>query len=177
MNPNTINRNLYYLRTSKGLTQQQVAEALNIARSTYTGYESKWVPDLETQKSLAKYYNININDLLNKEMMPAEEVASYMAKLDRNSNRGGKADTKKPKQIKSPFPADDELNWERAEILATKRATAMAISKVYALLGTPRTYEEVLADIDDDRTTILADLRAGRLSFGPSDPQKDREKS
>lgn len=47
------------LRESYNLKQQQVADALNIDRSTYTNYElNKTSPNLETLVKLAHIYNV-----------------------------------------------------------------------------------------------------------------------
>ena len=43
---------LIEVRKKKGYTQEQMAEKLNIARTTYTGYENGNVsPSLETKKT------------------------------------------------------------------------------------------------------------------------------
>ena len=55
---------LIEIRKKKGYTQEQMAEKLNIARSTYTGYENGNVsPSLETAlniKKILKYKNDDI---------------------------------------------------------------------------------------------------------------------
>ncbi|MGN0557979.1 MAG: helix-turn-helix domain-containing protein [Acutalibacteraceae bacterium] len=46
------------------LTQREVAEALNIDRSTYTCYEiGKTEPNIETISRLAKIFNVSVVDL------------------------------------------------------------------------------------------------------------------
>lgn len=53
------------LRENNGYTQQQIADALNINRSTYAYYESgKTTPDIDTIIKLAKIFNIDYIDLL-----------------------------------------------------------------------------------------------------------------
>lgn len=56
------------LRTGLGFTQLQVAEALNIDRSTYTYYETgKTVPDIKTIMKLMKIFNVSYEELLGEE--------------------------------------------------------------------------------------------------------------
>lgn len=56
------------LRENNGYTQQQIADALNINRSTYAYYESgKTTPDIDTIIKLAKIFNIDYIDLLETE--------------------------------------------------------------------------------------------------------------
>lgn len=52
-------------RTNCMLTQQQVADALNINRTTYTYYETgKTEPSIETLHKLVQMFNITYEDLL-----------------------------------------------------------------------------------------------------------------
>lgn len=58
-------KNIKLFRLYNGYTQKQVADILNIERSTYAYYESgKSVPDIETIIKLARLYNISIDLLL-----------------------------------------------------------------------------------------------------------------
>lgn len=58
-------------REDIGYTQQQVAEFLNIDRSTYAYYESgKTTPDLKTIENLSEIFKIPISELLEKEKKP-----------------------------------------------------------------------------------------------------------
>lgn len=56
------------LRENCGYTQQQVADALNIERSTYTYYETgKTNPDVNTIIKLAKIFNVSYIDIFEQE--------------------------------------------------------------------------------------------------------------
>jgi transcriptional regulator with XRE-family HTH domain len=56
------------LRENCGYTQQQVADALNIDRSTYTYYETaKTTPDINTIIKLAKIFNVSYSQILEEE--------------------------------------------------------------------------------------------------------------
>ncbi len=53
------------LRLEAGYTQQNVADSLNINRSTYTYYETgKTTPDIHTLKVLAKIFNVGVDVFL-----------------------------------------------------------------------------------------------------------------
>jgi len=70
-----INERLRELRVKSGYTQVQIAKILNIERSTYSYYETgKTTPDISMLITLAKIFNIPINDLLADEGKP-EAVA------------------------------------------------------------------------------------------------------
>lgn len=61
---NTLRR----LRLNAGYTQQNLADALNINRSTYTYYETgKTTPDIHTLKTLAKILGVPVQTFLDEE--------------------------------------------------------------------------------------------------------------
>lgn len=55
------------LRTEKELTQDNLAEFLNIKRQTYSAWErNKSTPDINTINSLADYYSVSIDYILGR---------------------------------------------------------------------------------------------------------------
>lgn len=64
----SFGQNLIYYRRKKGLTQQEVADKLNLNRSTYTKYEtSVSEPSLEILLKIADIFDVEPNKLLNDE--------------------------------------------------------------------------------------------------------------
>ncbi|MGN1052694.1 MAG: helix-turn-helix domain-containing protein [Candidatus Scatosoma sp.] len=62
-----IGKKLKELRKAERLTQQQVADRLNIGRVNYTRYETGAVrPDYETLLSLADFYDISLDELFDR---------------------------------------------------------------------------------------------------------------
>ena len=56
---------LRHCRTNCGLSQQQVADALKISRSTYTYYENgRFEPSLNTIVKLAQLFCVDVSELL-----------------------------------------------------------------------------------------------------------------
>lgn len=56
------------LRLARGMTQQMVAESLNIHRTTYTKYETgKASPDQESLLTLARLFCVSVGYLLGQE--------------------------------------------------------------------------------------------------------------
>ena len=63
-----IGNKLRKLRESSAYTQQQVADSLNIDRSTYSYYESgKTKPDIDMIMRLSKIFNVHYTLLLDNE--------------------------------------------------------------------------------------------------------------
>lgn len=57
-----IGTRLRYLRKQDGVTQQQLADAIGVAKSTISMYENGLrEPDFETLEALADYFNIEMN--------------------------------------------------------------------------------------------------------------------
>ncbi|MBQ2676218.1 MAG: helix-turn-helix transcriptional regulator [Clostridia bacterium] len=81
---------LKQLRVNCALTQKQVAEVLNIDRSTYTYYETgKSSPTIETLIKLSKIFAVSIDTLLDYESHTSESVATlndvYTGYVKKNS--------------------------------------------------------------------------------------------
>ena len=77
MNPKKkeIAEKLRHYRESCALSQQQVADALNIDRSTYTKYETgKSDPNVNTLVKIAKIFNIDPVELLPMQSAGSESV-------------------------------------------------------------------------------------------------------
>ena len=66
--------NLKNLRKIKGITQTQFAAEFNISSGTIAMWETgKRMPDSETLKRIAQYFNVSIDYLLDNEKSPSEE--------------------------------------------------------------------------------------------------------
>lgn len=64
-----IGKKLKYLRQAEKLTQEQLAEKLNINRVNYTRYETDAVrPDYETLIAIADFYNISLDEIFDREI-------------------------------------------------------------------------------------------------------------
>ena len=61
----SINNNLRNLRLEKGLTQEQVAEKLNVTRQAVSSYESgRTRPDIDTLMKFAEIYETDLDGIL-----------------------------------------------------------------------------------------------------------------
>ncbi len=61
----SLGRNLTYFRKLAGLTQNQVAEKLNLNRTTYTKYETgASEPSIEILKQIAAILNVDVASIL-----------------------------------------------------------------------------------------------------------------
>ena len=65
----TLGEKIKYLREEKGITQQQLAEILNINRVTLSGYEiGRRTPDIYTLKKIANRLDVTIDYLLDENL-------------------------------------------------------------------------------------------------------------
>ena len=74
--------NIKFLRKRRGRTQDEVAVALNLKRSTLSGYENNVAqPGIDMLVSFSKYYNVSIDTLLTMDMTKLSE--SQLGELER----------------------------------------------------------------------------------------------
>lgn len=60
-----FNEKLQELRKSRGLTQEELAEALFVSRTAISKWESgRGYPNLDSLKEISKYFSITIDELL-----------------------------------------------------------------------------------------------------------------
>ncbi|MCX6258267.1 MAG: helix-turn-helix transcriptional regulator, partial [Bacteroidia bacterium] len=66
--------NIKLLRKRRGRTQEDVAAALKMKRSTLSGYENKVAqPDIESLLAISGYYNIAIDTLIKVDLSVQSE--------------------------------------------------------------------------------------------------------
>ena len=68
-----IGKFLQELRKEKGLTQEQLAEKMNVARRTVSRWETgSNMPDLDILIELADYYEVDLREILSGERSKAK---------------------------------------------------------------------------------------------------------
>lgn len=77
-----LSKNLAFLRKRMGITQKEISERLNMARTTYSGYENgSREPDNETLDKLAKFHDVSIDYLLGRTQDEKRILADSSRKL------------------------------------------------------------------------------------------------
>lgn len=59
-----FSKRLRELRLKRGLTQKEMAEKLNVQRSTYTWYEGGRIPNMEILRETARVFGVSVDYLL-----------------------------------------------------------------------------------------------------------------
>ncbi len=85
-----LNDNIKKFRKLKKLTQEQVAEKLNVSRQTVSKWESgETIPDIYNCCELAKLYEITVDDLINEQKFsninPKGKYIFGLVKIDENN--------------------------------------------------------------------------------------------
>ena len=63
-----FNEKLQELRKSRGLTQEELAEALFVSRTAVSKWESgRGYPSIDSLKEISKYFSVTIDELLTGE--------------------------------------------------------------------------------------------------------------
>ena len=65
-----FNEKLQALRKSRGLTQEELAEALFVSRTAISKWESgRGYPSIDSLKEISKYFSVTIDELLTGEKL------------------------------------------------------------------------------------------------------------
>lgn len=82
-----LKNNIKYLRQSKGLSQEQIAERIGKTKSNLSSYENgRSVPPLDVLLKLCDLFQVNLDDLVNKDLSkegpgrPEEEAPAKSSK-------------------------------------------------------------------------------------------------
>lgn len=165
--------NIKYLRKKKQLSQQQLAEALDIPRTTLGDYERGHTePNIETLVRLAKYFDVDIDALLTSKMSYQEyeiintdeqKVLAITVDADNQQNielvgakarAGYLASYQDPEYIKDLpklyFPMIKEGTYRAFEIEGDSMLPMMPGSVVVC------SYVERLEDLKNNKTYIIA---------------------
>lgn len=83
--------NLKYLRKSKSITQQELADLLGISRQGYAKYENDLgEPDISTLIKLADYFDVSVDSLIgrtsNDEILNTVKLSSFCNELLQSDN-------------------------------------------------------------------------------------------
>lgn len=92
----TLGEKLYTLRTKQNMTQEQLAEKLQVSRQSISKWESDATrPDLEKLKFLAEFYQLSLDKLLDEDVdIFAKETSSDLSQdsaYDSNHRNGADA--------------------------------------------------------------------------------------
>jgi len=109
----TINKNLKFLRTQKGLTQKQLAEKLGLKQAAIGAYEEeRSTPPLASLLDISKIFDVNLDALVNED-------------LSREPGKGKRGSTGKGKEVLAiTVDSNDKENVE----LVTQKASAGYLS-------------------------------------------------
>lgn len=76
-----LNEKLQELRKSRGLTQEELAEALYVSRTAISKWESgRGYPSIDSLKEISKFFSVTVDDLL------SSEKVMYIAERENESN-------------------------------------------------------------------------------------------
>lgn len=71
-----LNEKLQLLRKQKGLTQEQLAQALYVSRTAISKWESgRGYPNIDSLKAIARYFSVSVDDLLSETETPDAAMA------------------------------------------------------------------------------------------------------
>ena len=131
---------LKYLREQKGLSQEKLAELTQLSKSAISMYENgNREPKFETLETLADFFNVDMNTLLDKnpdtaltprdERQIAADLEKMLADLDNQNAMAAMGGT---------VEDDEDRELLRASLLATMRLAKKIAKEKY----TPKKYRQ-----------------------------------
>lgn len=79
-----FNEKLQELRKNKGLTQEELAEALYVSRTAISKWESgRGYPNIDSLKEISKFFSVTIDELLSGEKLLSIAEKENKANLQR----------------------------------------------------------------------------------------------
>ena len=86
--------NLYSLRKSRGLSQDEFAESLGVSRQAVSKWErNEAYPDTENLIAIAKFFNVKIDDLINTPINADEGVPADTSSISANATEYSENDS------------------------------------------------------------------------------------
>lgn len=114
-----LGERLSKLRLSRNLTQQQLADSVNISRGTYAQYEiNRREPDNDTLSKLAAFFEVSIDYLVTgkhpSESIVSREEEEFLKWVDENLESSFFYDfSKSPEESKREMMETLKFIWER----------------------------------------------------------------
>ncbi len=90
MNIYKYGKKIKELRTGQNLTQQQLADKLNVSAKTVSHWETGYtLPDMEMMMKLSEVFNVSLNDLVseNSDLSQQQAVEEYSEQYSRSKGR------------------------------------------------------------------------------------------
>ena len=87
----TFAEKLQKLRKQNGLSQEQLAEKLNVSRQAVSKWEMGTIPDMENMVKLGRYFDCSLDYLMNNE---AEETSIKLSLSSRTAKTSKKEKSK-----------------------------------------------------------------------------------
>ena len=129
----SVSSNIKYLREKNGLTQEQLADKLNVARSTVTQWERGWSnPRMGMVQKLAGVFGVSTSDIVSESpslpnaILISEPKKAYLPLLGRVHAR----DAQEPDVIDSHIPVPYEV-WEHHQNGYFLEVEGTCMNKVY----------------------------------------------
>jgi DNA-binding XRE family transcriptional regulator len=168
-----LNKNLNYLRKKNKVSQQVLADALGVARTTLGDYErGKTEPNIETLIKIAAYFHVKVDDLITSnlshqdlEILRNKDMRVLAISVDQDNRQNielvdGKAEAGYLESFQNPeyiselpklyFPQIPEGTYRAFEIQGNSMLPLLPGSIV--ICG----YVEDISDLKNDRTYVIA---------------------
>ena len=127
-----LKENLLLLRNMYGLSQEEIAEKINISRQAYAQWESgATIPDIEKCSKLAEIYGVTIDSLMKTETIDGRTV---IPPAQKDKNIWGSVTINDRGQVVIPIAVREKLGikgGQRLIVLSDKEGIALIPAELF----------------------------------------------
>ena len=117
-----VNSNIRHLRKSRRLTQEELANALELKRSAIGAYEEgRAEPRLTTVISMAKFFGVTVDEMISEDLAKPKPEPNYK-KYERPQKESASSVDVEGKQLRVLSITLDQLGGENIELVPDKAA-------------------------------------------------------
>ena len=165
MTNETFSRNLRQLRIDKNLTQEQLANRLDVSSQSVSRWEcGNTLPDVMLLPEIARLYGVTVDDLYKEE---AKGYSNYAQRLLAVYEASGKSEDflateqEFERMSKEELTADDLRAWGVLYHYMVKHCISKALRKLEDAMAHPDCPERVFSSAARQKIALLCELGKG----------------
>ncbi|MCL2354669.1 MAG: helix-turn-helix domain-containing protein [Oscillospiraceae bacterium] len=152
----TFGDKLIELRKQSNMTQENLAEKLNVTRQTISNWElNQTKPDLDQLKSMSQFYMISIDELVDNEMK------SIRVESSSENFSGGRETNKMLLKIKKLFINEDNSSNRKRKFKMYLITISIIVAFIIIFVATTGIWTRFNANISREKAMDIAVSHAG----------------
>ena len=169
LNPKIISENIIFLRQQQNMTQQELADRVNVTHQAVSKWENgSSIPDLQTLMTLSRLFNVTLDELLTEVLSERRAAPEASAPADQPAAESSYEPDAKPSE--NTAPPIDIAALARTAPFSLSRPVKQATSGIAAAsmrVAAPLAVDAACVDCHDTHLAakspsyLVDELRAG----------------